>query len=363
MVAIVALIIWRLNPSLVFAVFIVFAALDGVYLSAVLTKIPQGAWFTLVLACVLSSIFILWRFGKENQWRAEASDRFQPSHLVTRTEDGKLQLTAAFGGGFLTNIKGTLYISTEPHIPTTLSSWPIYPVPHYRTSEANLLPPSTGFGIFFDKAGDMTPTVFIQFLSKFVVTPRISVFFHLRPLCTPSVPPENRYTVLRTVIPNCYRLIIRHGYTDEVVTEDLGLLVYEQLRNFIIREGGTGVGGNGDGGKGHNGGEGSSTDPSSSSNPESSASSTRTPGDRLGGREIDGAGGVAGRLAETQRAYETQVLYIVGKEQMRIRSGTRIWRRVALNAFLWLRDNTRSKMASMRIPTDSLVEVGFIKEI
>jgi KUP system potassium uptake protein len=209
----------------------------------------------------------------------------------------------------------------------------------------------------------MTPTVFIQFLSKFVVTPRISVFFHLRPLSTPSVPPENRYTVLRTVIPNCYRLIIRHGYTDEVVTEDLGLLVYEQLRSFIIREGGTGVGGNGDGGKGDNGGEGSSTDPSSSSNPESSASSTRTPGDGLGGREIDGAGGVAGRLAETQRAYETQVLYIVGKEQMRIKNGTRIWRRVALNAFLWLRDNTRSKMASMRIPTDSLVEVGFIKEI
>jgi len=106
MVAIVALIIWRLNPFLVFAVFIVFAALDGVYLSAALTKIPQGAWFTLVLACVLSSIFILWRFGKETQWRAEASDRFQPSHLVTETEDGQLQLTDAFGGGTLTNIKG-----------------------------------------------------------------------------------------------------------------------------------------------------------------------------------------------------------------------------------------------------------------
>jgi len=30
---------------------------------------------------------------------------------------------------------------------------------------------------------------------------------------------------------------------------------------------------------------------------------------------------------------------------------------------LWLRDNTRSKMANMRIPTDQLVEVGFIKEI
>ena len=106
MVSLVALIIWRLNPFLVFSVFMAFAALDGAYLSAALTKIPQGAWFTLVLACVLSSVFILWRFGKENQWRAEASDRFKPSHLVMKTEDGHLQLTPAFGGGTLTNIKG-----------------------------------------------------------------------------------------------------------------------------------------------------------------------------------------------------------------------------------------------------------------
>jgi len=196
----------------------------------------------------------------------------------------------------------------------------------------------------------MTPTVFIQFLSKFVATPRVSVFFHLRPLSAPSVPPENRYTVLRTVIPNCYRLVIRHGYTDEVVTEDLGMLVYEQLRNFIIRESAT-----------RNNstavavaevGEGSST--ATSSGPESSASS-------VGGGGEDK--GVTARLAEIQAAYEKQVLYIVGKEQMRIRAGTRIWRRVMLNAFLWLRDNTRSKMANMRIPTDQLVEVGFIKEI
>jgi KUP system potassium uptake protein len=30
---------------------------------------------------------------------------------------------------------------------------------------------------------------------------------------------------------------------------------------------------------------------------------------------------------------------------------------------MWLRDNTRAKVASMRIPIDKLVEVGFVKEI
>ena len=71
----------------------------------------------------------------------------------------------------------------------------------------------------------------------------------------------------------------------------------------------------------------------------------------------------AARLRKLHAAYERQVLYIVGKEQMRISADTRIWRRVVLNAFLWLRDNTRSKVAAMNIPTDQLIEVGFIKEV
>ena len=106
MVSIVALIIWRINPFIVFFLFLVFGCLDGVYLSSVMTKVPDGAWFTLVLAVVLSSIFILWRFGKEQQWAAEAEDRFMPSHLLTKDREGELQMTAAFGGGSVSNIKG-----------------------------------------------------------------------------------------------------------------------------------------------------------------------------------------------------------------------------------------------------------------
>ncbi|MCJ1435935.1 hypothetical protein MMC27_005311 [Xylographa pallens] len=299
MVALVALLVWRLNPFIVLFGLLVFGALDGAYLSSALLKVPQGAWFTLALAVALSSIFILWRFGKEQQWAAEASDRFQPSHLVTTGADGQLQLTSAFGGN---------------------------PVTHIR-----------GFGIFFDKAGDMTPTVFIQFLSKFLATPDLMVFFHLRPLSTPSVAPETRYTVTRTAIPNCYRLIIRHGYTDEVVTDDLGLLVLEQLRDFIIREGAPLV------------------HAPSDKAPDSTSSESESE---------EGRGeGVAARLADVQRAYETQVMYIMGKEQMRIRQRTGLVRRVVLSAFLWLRDNTRSKMASMKINPDQLVEVGFVKDV
>lgn len=106
MVSIVALIIWRLHISIVIFFFVVFGALDALYLSAVLTKVPQGAWFTLLLAFILSSIFILWRFGKEQQWDAEKTDRFQPSQLITKNADGTAKLTEEFGGAKITNISG-----------------------------------------------------------------------------------------------------------------------------------------------------------------------------------------------------------------------------------------------------------------
>ncbi|MCJ1306477.1 hypothetical protein MMC25_000120 [Agyrium rufum] len=321
MIALVALIVWRLNPILVFAVWLVFAALDGAYLSSVLTKVPDGAWFTLALAFVLSAIFILWRFGKEQQWHAEAADRFNPSHLVAKGEDGRLHLTPAFGGSEISSLKG--------------------------------------FGIFFDKIGSMTPMIFIQFLSKFLAKPEVMVFFHLRPLPTPAVDPERRYTVERTVIPGCYRLIIRHGYTDEVISENLGALVYEQIRNFLIHDYAV---------KGRQDPVHAATQDLSQSEKteaedvDNSTSSSEDKKDQAKVNIADPAM-LGAKLRELEAAYNHQVLYIVGKEQMRISESSGIWRRITLNAFLWLRDNTRSKLAGMKIPTDQLVEIGFIKEV
>lgn len=81
MVSLAALIVWRRSPYLVFFPWLIIACLDGLYLSAALEKVPDGAWFTLTLSGILTSILILWRFGKEEQWQAEASDRF-PVRLI-----------------------------------------------------------------------------------------------------------------------------------------------------------------------------------------------------------------------------------------------------------------------------------------
>ena len=104
------------------------------------------------MAIVLASIFILWRFGKEQQWKAEAEDRHQLSTFVKKDSDGTVRLAGRTGGESLSVTKG--------------------------------------LGIFFDKSGIKTPLVFSQFISKLVSIPEVIVFFHMRPLEYPTVPSE-----------------------------------------------------------------------------------------------------------------------------------------------------------------------------
>lgn len=354
MVSLVAHIIWRLPLPLVLFGYLVFGALDGVYLSSALTKVPEGAWFTLVLAALLSSIFVLWRYGKENQWQAEASDRLAPSEIIDWGHADRLAAR-----DILISLRFTY----------TFGSAPISVI--------------KGMGIFFDKSGlpNTTPTVFVHFLQKFQAAPAVAVFFHIRPLPLPSVPLEERLTVNRclgTLTSNVrnqfFRVTLRHGYTDEVVHRDLRSQIYEHLRAFVIREG---TMSDAHSSRQQETGNLATSEPTSSM--INSSSIFPTPKLHEDGHITINAVTKPNELQEQQErvrrgllslasAYEDQAVYIVGKEQMRIQEvmgcKPRGWcRRIALAAFLWLRSNTGSKIANLNVDVDKLVEIGFVKVI
>lgn len=331
MVTLVAIVVWRIKPYFVFLPWLTIACLDGTFLSSALLKVPDGAWFTLALASILACIFILWRFGKEQQWFAEAGDRFPTTHFVQTRDDGRLQLSNTFGGKAISSIEG--------------------------------------FGIFFDKAGETTPIVFSQFIRKLVTAPEVIVFFHLRPLDEPSVAPGNRYFVSRLAMPNCYRLVVRHGYMDEVITPDLASLIFEKVRDHIVtraldREGerqpapttsGIDLGNPKELHKLNAKLVPSEKDGSmpSSSDPETRQAPTPTLS----------ASSTSARLSALERAFNHEVLYIVGKEQMRVKGGTNLFRKAVLKLFLFIRENTRTKIASLDLDRDRVIEVGFVKDV
>ncbi|KAF1991390.1 potassium transporter [Aulographum hederae CBS 113979] len=366
MVTLAAILVFRLSPYLVFLPWLAIACLDGTFLSSALVKVPDGAWFTLTLAGLLASLFILWRFGKESQWFAEAEDRFPTSHFVRKRGNEKLELTERFGGKPLSTIEG--------------------------------------FGIFFDKAGETTPIVFSQFIRKLVTAPEVIVFFHLRPLEEPSVAPEQRYTVSRLSIPNCYRLIVRHGFMDEVITPNLANLVFEQVRDHIVRRAAERESSvvflpekleavrsdpaveEEEEGEEAEAEEKPSPDPdledlkiangkqrapSTPSPPATTAiSATLLPSStslaslpEKVSTSLHPDDSLALSLSTLSRAFNHEVLYIMGKEQMFVKPGTNLVRKGLLMAFLWLRENTRTKIASLGVERGKVIEVGFVKDV
>jgi KUP system potassium uptake protein len=283
MLSFVGILVWRLPVYAVLPVFLIFLGLDGVYTTSVLTKVPEGAWFTLLLAGILASVFILWRYGKEQQWSAESLGRIRPSSLVTTTEgssgEKRARLADEFGGAPISVVDG--------------------------------------LGVFFDKSGDraVLPVSFTQFLVKFAARPRIILFFHMRPLPLPSVPVAERYVVTRSAVgPGCYNVTLRHGYADDVIKPGLGRELIGQVELFV----------------------------------------SSRPGD------------IAEELQALQTGYESQTVYVLGKETMRIKNKRGIgsfFRKMILEVFLFLRENSRTKLADLDIDADRLIEVGFVKEI
>jgi KUP system potassium uptake protein len=337
LVTLVAILVWRVKYYYVFLPCLAIACFDGTFLSSSLIKVPGGGWFTILLSCLLACVFIIWRFGKEQQWKAEAEDRYPTTHFVRTNDNGDLELTEMFGGRNLSSMEG--------------------------------------LGIFFDKDGDTTPIVFSQFIRKLATTPEVIIFFHLRPQQTPSIPFEDRYRVTRLAIPNCYRLVVHHGYKDEVITPDLAALIYDKVRGHIVtraadkkRESVTTAAKQ----KRSSGILKNPASPTDTSAPQTDVSdigeqpsSSRQVRQR--GRQTSGTslltGSTAARLEALDRAFKHEVLYIIGKEQMRVKPGTNFLRSLLLKAFLLLRDNTRAKIASLSVPIDKAIEVGFVKDV
>jgi len=331
-VTLVALIVWKKNPFLVFALWLPLVTLDGLYLSSALTKVPDGAWFTLLLAVLLASFFSLWRYGKEKQWATEAKNQAQLSELVAYSSNNLSSSTAIPDA----SAKKSFHLS-------------------WRHGGGELTE-TKGMGIFFDKSGTdiHVPQVYEHFITKFEAQMQVVVFLHLRALSEPHVHEEERYTIARTPLPNVYRMTIRYGYVDRVVTPDLGKLVYEQVRMAIVR--GTvltrpkptvpetvisNV---------HNTITTFAAEPSIADNTDPHTSGVT-------------AAITSRRLLALDNAFKTQTLYLVGKQQLRVYEDTSMVKKVLLQSFLFVRENTRAKVAQLDVPVEKLVEVGFVGEM
>ncbi|RGP75252.1 potassium uptake [Fusarium sporotrichioides] len=276
-----------------------------VVVTAVYNNVPDGGWFALVLSFILSTFFMLWRWGKEQQWEAEQRDMVDPSEFVLSSRSTSRNNSIArgmSGDGSMRSIRFRLS-------------------PEFGGGQVMTAP---GLGIFFDKVGgtgDHIPKVFTQFIRKFQTRPQVIVFFHMRSLSQPTVPSDQRFVIARvtTKIPSCYRIVLRHGYMDDILTPNLAPIIVNELMTFITRG--------------------------------------PFPLD-----ENDMPPEFRGELEALRAAEEAQTVYLMGKQTMRVQEAekmgfTKFFRRIALEAFLWVRENSRTKLANLNINPDNLVEI------
>ncbi|KAL8371537.1 hypothetical protein RB595_001364 [Gaeumannomyces hyphopodioides] len=407
MVSLVALLIWRLPAWLVIPLFFVFASLDGVFLSAVLAKVPDGGWFTIVLAVTLSSVFVVWRYGKEAQWTAEAAEPLTAPSILkfSADEDGdgdgdgdddddedsssQQQRQQPQGGpdGRRRRRRRGEVTGAEPQA----TAAELGHVVRLRTVGATPVSTVPGLGIFFDKVGNpaQLPHSFTHFVRKFAARPSVIVFFHMRALHVPAVPARDRFVVSRfeswtdadldadgkggggggggggaawgpSLLPDAYVVVLRHGYAEDVLRPGLARDVIAALQLAIMAASTTTTPAT------PSGGAPPLLTPLSQQPPP--AVGVRAAEAESMARELERQEDLA--LAVLQKACRAQTVFVLGKEAMRVsKEGagrSRAWnlvRRGLLEVFLWIRDNTRTKLADLDIDVDKVIEVGFVKEI
>ena len=70
------------------------------------------------------------------------------------------------------------------------------------------------------------------------------MFFYIRPLLTLTIASKERFSMSwcfphanrDNILRDFYRVIIRYGYLNKVIINNLDLFIYENIRNFIIYE-------------------------------------------------------------------------------------------------------------------------------
>ncbi|KAL8138025.1 hypothetical protein V2J09_004026 [Rumex salicifolius] len=189
LMTLVIIFVWKLGflaaPFLVF-----FGAIEGVYLSAALMKVPQGGWVPITLALVFMLMMYIWHYGTCKKYNFDLHN--------------KVSLKWILGLG---------------------PSLGIVRVP--------------GIGLIYSELATGIPAIFSHFVTNLPAFHKVLVFVCIKSVPIPFVSPEERFLIGR-ICPRPYRMyrcIVRYGYKD--IQRDHGdfeNLIIQSIAEFIQME-------------------------------------------------------------------------------------------------------------------------------
>ncbi|KAH9794272.1 putative potassium transporter 17 [Citrus sinensis] len=187
LLTLVMIMIWRTPLLLVALYFLVFFTMEGVYVSAVFTKIPEGGWIPFAISFFLALIMFGWFNGRQKKIEYELTHKIDLERLGTLLSDPGVQ-----------RVPGLCFFYTNIH------------------------------------QDGLTP-ILGHYIKNMRSLHKVTIFTTLRYLLVPKVGPEERIIVRKLGLKGVYGCVIQYGYADTLNLEgnDFVNQVTDCLREHI----------------------------------------------------------------------------------------------------------------------------------
>ncbi|XP_059655277.1 probable potassium transporter 17 isoform X2 [Cornus florida] len=191
LLTLVMIMIWRTPPMLVALYFFIFFVMEGVYVSAVCTKIPEGGWIPFAISFILAFIMFGWFYGRQRKLEYELTHKIDLERL-----------------GML------------------LANPVVQRVP--------------GICFFYTNIQDGLTPILGHYIKNMKSLHKVTIFTTLRYLLVPKVAPHERIIVNKLGLKGVYGCVIQYGYADSLNLEgdDLVSQVTDSLQAYIQKSSG-----------------------------------------------------------------------------------------------------------------------------
>lgn len=339
LMVLVIIIVWEKSIYAAGSFLVIFGSIELLYISACLTKVPEGGWVPLVLSFIFMAIMYVWHYGTSKKYEFNLQNKVSMERILS------------LGPG--------LGIARVP-----------------------------GIGFIYTELVTGVPAIFSHFVTNLPAFHKVLVFVCIKSVQVPHVPLDERFLIGR-VAPKEYRMfrcIVRYGYRDvHQENYDFENNLILNIAEFIQKESEQICGTHSNGSLDCNERMSVISMPAESltkmvvsdgqeeDSPHShSISPVRTPPIDMGPRKkkkvrfeipespaMDSA--VKNELKELFEAKEAGVAYIIGHSYVKAKESSFMLKKFAIDiAYSFLRTNCRDPSAMLSIPHVSLIEVGMI---
>jgi KUP system potassium uptake protein len=190
LIGLVMLMVWETPLYKIIPFLLLYGLIEGVYLTSVLYKFPQGGWVPFAISFLFGVIMLSWNYGQNKKVEFELESKLSPQGLATLLTNSNIQ-----------RVPGICFFYT------------------------NLI-----HGI---------PPMVSHYVRNVRTLHQVIVFTTVRYVPVVTVLPSERFLVSRVGDPGVYRCVARYGYMESASTEegDFKDLLLQSLRDYLQNPG------------------------------------------------------------------------------------------------------------------------------